>query len=157
TAWYHPAGGGANPKAHCSGSDSGAGSIDCSYVLVSTPGANQVKFTFSGPASTPTVTVVEVAYTSGPIQAELAMEEDDSSNSSTLSGSALWLGGANDIIFQAINATHAATSINGGFTLSPDSGLAYLENTRTGNAPTWTVQTGSTGVVFGMGFAEYIP
>src|SRR5689334_14668272 len=47
-AWYHPAGGGAQARAQCAASDSAAGSIDCVYVLVSTPGSTAVTFRFSG-------------------------------------------------------------------------------------------------------------
>lgn len=155
-SWYHPGGGGNNAAAQCAGSDSGAGSMDCVYVLSSSSTSN-VTVTFSGSATSPTVTVALATYTNGPIQAELPIEGDDSSSSTSLTGASLWLGGTNDIVFQAIHATHTATSIGGGFTQTSDANLAYLNNTTTGTAPSWGLGSASTGAVLGIGFAEYIP
>jgi hypothetical protein len=154
-AWYHPAGGGEQAAATCAASGS-AGSIDCAYVLVSTPGATTVTATFSGTTGGATVYVEEVSYINGPIQAELPIASYQAPGGTILPGSPLWIGGANDIIFQAIQPNQPISAIGGGFTLSGN--IAYLENTTTGTAPTWTESSsGAAAAIVGIAFQEYQP
>ncbi len=157
TAWYHPAGGGAQATAQCAASDSRAGSADCVYVLVSTSGAATITFAFSGTTGGATCYVLEVPYTAGPIQAELPMEADRSAGTS-ISGPALWLGGANDFVVQAIEATHSITAVGRGYTISGSGpAIAYRSNTTSGAPPIWSQSARGTAAVSAIAFAEYIP
>jgi len=156
-AWYHPAGGGAQATAQCAAFDSLAGSVDCVYVLASTSGSASVTFTFSTVTGGAKCYVIEVPYTAGPIQAELPMGADRSADTS-ISGAALWLGGANDFVVQAIQAAHAITAVGGGYTLSGSGpAIAYRSNTTSGAPPTWSQTARGTAAVSGIAFAEYIP
>jgi hypothetical protein len=159
-AWYHPAdGGGQGATASCNPSGAGSNSADCAYVLTSTAGSTTITFTLSGVPTGSTCWVYEVPYGNNPIQAELPISAYQTPSGTTTTGAALWLSGANDIIFQAISPAQFVTAISGGYTISTAStgpAVAYLENSTNGVAPTWTQNTSpATGSVFGMAFKQY--
>jgi Glycosyl hydrolases family 16 len=149
---YHPAGGGGQATASCQASDSSAGSVDCALIYSVSGGATSVTLNFSGSPGSATVRVYELPYTNGPIGYELPYAVDDSSSGTSQSAPTLNLRQSNDIIFQVAQCSQSISNITGGYTRSGSS--AYLLNTTSGAAPTWTLSSGGTCAVAAIAFGE---
>ena len=147
--------------------DSTRGNVDIAYLLSSLGGCTQFTFTFSASSGTPFIGILEATYTS-PGMASLdgaCGESDNTVATTTQAGIGFTLTGTSDFMVQQIKKAAGATAINESYVLPvsfvyslPTSLIwtpAYLLNSSTGTAPTWTIGN-STSVTDGCAFSPPI-
>jgi hypothetical protein len=149
--------------AGCVGAQSTSRGVSCAYTLVSTPGATTITVTRSSTTNvTWRVFAVEASFTGTSVSLDtggsggLAAQGNASSGSPP--GPTLTLSGGNVLILQGLSSgTGAPTAISGSysssFTVAGLGAFAYLANTTSGTAPTWTTST-TISAVNAMAFRE---
>jgi hypothetical protein len=146
--WVHPG--------SCSASEptGGGGSSDVAYMLSSTSGTTTVSVTLSGAPGAVVITFAEVAY-GGSMALDVCGTRVQPTAATSVAGVALTLTGTNDIMFQVVNPAGSCSSVSGSYTawFNAGAGSAYLLNTTSGTAPTWTCTSG-TAALSAIAFKE---
>jgi hypothetical protein len=149
--------------------DTTRGTVDIAYLTHATGGCSSFTFTLSGNSTTVwTAGLMEATYTgSGYASVDGACAAaDDTPAATSQAGIGFSLTGSSDFIVQQIHKGSGAIAINESYTIPTDFStlgggpanpstatwaVAYLQNSTTGTAPTWTIAS-SLAAVDGCAF-----
>ena len=148
--------------------DTTRGTVDIAYLTHATGGCGSFTFTLSGNSTTVwTAGLMEATYTgSGYASVDGACAAaDDTPAATSQAGIGFSLTGSSDFIVQQIHKSVGAIAINESYTMPADFNIlgpanpssnsywavAYLQNSTTGTAPTWTIAS-SLAAVDGCAF-----
>lgn len=146
--------------ANTASSNAGNSSADADYCLSTTSGVTSITVTVNVSCATPCyVHFAEYSHT-GAVTYDTSNNVNNTTNT-VRTGVGLTLAGTNDLIYQIVAPSNAATTvsaINGAYTSSNQFGTKYgfaiALNTATGTAPAWTFNQNSQSAVSAVALQE---